>query len=181
MKKAGRIILLIMGIICIDEALTLLVLAAANALDVVLTPVLGIVIYNFLPDVAAQIAANRFSPLVFIMGFYEAGEAIDTAMYWYKIAFWTATSFFNIFICLGYFVLDLVVGILCIVAFKKQKIGLFITLMAFGYIFGHYVLLAGGVLGMIGCLQEDKKKREAEMPAQDPILEPEQPFIEEIA
>ena len=135
MKKAGTIILLIMGIICISASVELAILAVANAIDVVLTPVLGVLIYNFLPDVAAQIAANRFSPLVFIMGFYEIGEGIDTAMYWYKIGFWTLTSFVNIFTYFTYAVYNLVVGIFCLIAAKKKKTGLFITCMAFGYIF----------------------------------------------
>ena len=183
MKKAGSIILLIMGIICISTALELVGIAIIAAFAAFIVFVGGIIIYFAFPDLVPTIAGTNdgYGILAMIFGYGQNGVSNSDAFYYFlRIGTWvlrlnTLASTAAIFV-----VYNIVAAIICFLAFKKKKIGLFIACMAIGYLFSHYVILAGGVLGMIGCIVEKKREKEAEEAAKTPEELLPEPVVEEI-
>ena len=174
MKKVGNIFLLIMGIICFTEAASYLLAILINLFNAFVgLPISAVVIYFVFPDTARAIAGLGGSYLEWILGTIDEYaststlNSTETILYAIKYVIAILGSIDAAIICGVNVILNIACGIVLVITSRKQKMGLYIASMVLGYLFfGHYIVLAGGVLGLIGCINENRaeknKQEEAE-------------------
>ena len=184
MKKAGSIILLIMGIVCFVSALELVGISILSLLAMFVVFAGSLIIYFFVPDLVPTIAGanDGYGILAMIFGYGQNGVSNSDTFYYFLRVGTILTRLNTLFVTAAAFVIyNILVGVFCLIASRKKNMGLFITCMALGYFFSNYIILAGGVLGMIGCIIEKKHEREAEEAAKTPEELLPEPVVEEIS
>lgn len=139
MKKASKILLTIAGIIGLIAGIGLMVAGLVYGLVIIFGGA------SALPEVAAAIQE--------ILD--ESGSDMDAS----AIA-WIVNISIGLIIMLiygGIGLFELITGIIALKGAKAKKKGILIANIVFGVMFQNYIAIAGGVLGIIGLGQEERK------------------------
>ena len=148
MKKASKILLTIAGIIGLIAGIGLMVAGLVYGLVIIFGGA------SALPEVAAAIQE--------ILD--ESGSDMDA-----NAIAWIVNISIGLIIMLiygGIGLFELITGIIALKGAKAKKKGILIANIVFGVMFQNYIAIAGGVLGIIGLGQEERR---AAQPAQDEV------------
>ena len=139
MKKASKILLTIAGIIGLIAGIGLMVAGLVYGLVIIFGGA------SALPEVAAAIQE--------ILD--ESGSDMDA-----NAIAWIVNISIGLIIMLiygGIGLFELITGIIALKGAKAKKKGILIANIVFGVMFQNYIAIAGGVLGIIGLGQEERK------------------------
>ena len=156
MKKASKILLTIAGIIGLIAGIGLMVAGLIYGLVLIFggataLPELAAAIQEMLNEMGSELDANAIAWIVNI-----------------------SIGLIMMLIYGGIGLFELITGIIALKGAKAKKKGILIANIVFGVMFQNYISIAGGVLGIIGLGQEERR---AAQPAQDEVAPA--PAIEE--
>ena len=139
MKKASKILLTIAGIIGLIAGIGLMVAGLVYGLVIIFGGA------SALPEVAAAIQE--------ILD--ESGSDMDANAIAWIVKISIGLIIMLIYGGIGLF--ELITGIIALKGAKAKKKGILIANIVFGVMFQNYIAIAGGVLGIIGLGQEERK------------------------
>ena len=160
MKKASKILLTIAGIIGLIAGIGLMVAGLVYGLVIIFGGA------SALPEVAAAIQE--------ILD--ESGSDMDANAIAWIVKISIGLIIMLIYGGIGLF--ELITGIIALKGAKAKKKGILIANIVFGVMFQNYIAIAGGVLGIIGLGQEERKAAQ-EQAEPEPAPAPAPAAIEE--
>ena len=148
MKKASKILLTIAGVIGLIAGIGLMVAGLVYGLVLIFGGATA------LPELAAAIQEML----------NEMGSDLDANAIAWIVNICIGLVMMLIYGGIGLF--ELITGIIALKGAKAKKKGILIANIVFGVMFQNYIAIAGGILGIIGLGQEERR---AAQPAQDEV------------
>ena len=148
MKKASKILLTIAGVIGLIAGIGLMVAGLVYGLVLIFGGATA------LPELAAAIQEML----------NDMGSDLDATAIAWIVNICIGLVMMLIYGGIGLF--ELITGIIALKGAKAKKKGILIANIVFGVMFQNYIAIAGGILGIIGLGQEERR---AAQPAQDEV------------